>query len=296
MKKDKTEIAVKMVSYVMLSIVALACLIPFLIIVSASFSSESEIIKSGFGILPKGATLDAYKMMSQNKDTLIKAYGVTIFTTLSGSALSILITSMLAYTISRNDYAWKRKISLYVYFTMLFSGGAIPSYILISQYLHLRNNILVLILPLLLSPWNTFLLRTYFSKVHPSLIEAAKIDGANEFKTFFTIVVPVAKTGIVTVLLLVSLTYWNDWYNCLMYMTNENIISLQYFLYRVMSEIDAMLKNSNMISGLKTDISSLPSETTRMAMCVFAAGPMIFVFMCFNRYFANGISVGSVKG
>ena len=176
---------------------------------------------------------------------------------------------------------------------MLFSGGAIPSYLLISQYLHLTNNILVLILPLCFSVWNCFILRTYFSKIPPALIEAAKIDGLNEISIFFRIIIPLSGTGIATIAVLVSMGYWNEWYNCLMYMTDENVITLQYFLYRTMSNIETMLKNKDI--GIMS-LSEVPSETARMAMCVLATGPMVFIFMFFQKYFAKGINVGSVKG
>ena len=179
---------------------------------------------------------------------------------------------------------------------MLFSGGAVPSYILISNYLHLKNNILVLILPMLFNVWNTFLLRTYFSKIPSAMWEAAEIDGAGQFKVLFSVVVPMSVTGIATILLFVMLAFWNDWYLSLMYMSNERIITLQYFLSRMMSQIDSILKNQGTALAGTIDISSMPSETARMAMCVLAAGPMIFVFLFFQKYFVKGLNLGSVKG
>ena len=288
--------AVKVVSYVLLTLLAVCCVVPFIIIISASFSTDSQLYLNGYKIYPQMFTLEAYRVTFQNSNQLLKAYGVTIFTTVVGGALSILITSMAAYPLSRPDYKWRRQISFFFYFTMLFSGGAIPSYILISQYLHLRNNILVLIIPALVNVWNIFLLRTYFSEVSMSLIEAAKIDGASEIYIYFNVVIPIAKTGIAIVLYTIVLAYWNSWYNCLMYMTNEKIINLQYFLYRTMSNIDEILKNAQSGSAAQVDVSKLPSETVRMAMCVIAAGPMVFAFMFFQKYFVKGIAVGSVKG
>ncbi len=293
--KDKQMNVIRVISYLLLALAALACIIPFLIVLSASFSTEGLLARDGYAIFPRGTTLAAYKMVLQNPRSLVNAYKATIFTTVVGSLLSVLVTSLLAYPLSRKDYKWRNKINFFVYFTMLFAGGAVPTYILITQYLHLRNNVWALILPLLVSPWNVFLMRTYFAQMHESLIEAAKIDGAGEIRTFFTIVVPITVTGMATLFVLISLSYWNDWYHCLMYMTNDKIITLQYFLSRVMSNIDSMLKDSSTV-GVNVDLSTLPSETTRMAMCVFAAGPMIFVFMFFQKYFVKGISVGSVKG
>ena len=292
-ESKKQKIICSVAAYVLLTSAMLLCVLPLLMVISASFSSESEIIKTGYGILPKGFTLSAYKSVCANSSTLVNAYGVTIFTTAAGTALNVLITSMAAYPLSRESYKIRKGVSFYFYFTMLFSGGAIPSYLLISQYLHLTNNILVLILPLCFSVWNCFILRTYFSKIPPALIEAAKIDGLNEISIFFRIIIPLSGTGIATIAVLVSMGYWNEWYNCLMYMTDENVITLQYFLYRTMSNIETMLKNKDI--GIMS-LSEIPSETARMAMCVLATGPMVFIFMFFQKYFAKGINVGSVKG
>lgn len=287
------KIICSVVAYVFLTAAMLVCVLPLLMIISASLSSESDIVMTGYGIFPKGFTLDAYKSVCTNSSSLLNSYKVTIFTTVVGTALNVIITSMAAYPLSRSNYKIRRGISFYFYFTMLFSGGAIPSYLLISQYLHLSNNILVLIIPLCFSVWNCFILRTYFSKIPTALIEAAKIDGLNEIGIFFRIIIPLSGTGIATIAVLVSMGYWNEWYNCLMYMTDEKAITLQYFLYRTMSNIEAMLKNRDI--GI-TNLSEVPSETARMAMCVLATGPMVFIFMFFQKYFAKGINVGSVKG
>lgn len=280
-------------AYVIMGLLALMCVIPLIIVISASFSSENLVTTQGYGILPKGLTLNAYKIVFANSETLINSYIVTIITTVVGTLASVLVTSMAAYPLSRRDYKFKNKINFYFYFTMLFSGGAIPSYLINTTYLHLDNTIWVLILPLLFSPWNAFVLRTYFAAIPKEMIESAKIDGANEFTTFFKIVFPMAKTGVITIGMLVALGYWNNWYNCLMYMTSDKYITLQYFLQRTMSNINAMLKNAGSVS---VDYSSMPTETAMMAMCVLAVGPMLFVFMYFQKYFSKGMNMGSVKG
>ena len=292
-ENKRQKIICSIIAYVLLTVAMLVCVLPLIMIISASFSSESELLKTGYGFFPKGFTMNAYKSVCANSSTLISAYKVTIFTTMIGTALNVLITSMAAYPLSRSNYKLRRGISFYMYFTMLFSGGAIPSYLLISQYLHLSNNILVLILPLCFSVWNCFILRTYFSKIPHALIEAAKIDGLSEIGIFFRMIIPLSCTGIATIAVLVAMGYWNEWYNCLMYMTDEQTITLQYFLYRTMSNIEAMLKNKDI--GI-VNLSEVPSETARMAMCVLATGPMVFIFMFFQKYFAKGINVGSVKG
>lgn len=283
---------IKTISYIVLALIAICCIVPFVIVISSSFSTEDAIVNYGYGIFPREISLDGYRTVFQNSTTLWRAYGITILTTAVGSVLSILIISMTAYPLARKDYTPRRGVSFYLYFTMLFSGGAIPLYILITQYLHLRNNILVLIIPMLMNVWNVFVLRTYFASIPTALIEAAKIDGASEFRTFFTIIMPMSVTGVSTIFVLIVMAYWNSWYECLMYMTREEIITLQYFLQRTMSNINDMMTNK---SGL-ISTSEVPSETARMAMCVLAAGPMIFVFMFFQKYFAKGINMGSVKG
>ena len=286
----------KTVAHIVLVCAAALCLVPFLIIVSSSFSSESVITVHGYGIFPRDITLNAYKTVMGTSSDLIRAYGVTVVTTIIGTACGVLLTLLTAYPLSRKDYKWRNALNFYFYFTMLFSGGAVPSYILISNYLKLKNTIAVLIIPMMLSVWNVFLLRTYFSKIPSSIHEAAEIDGANQFQILFRIVLPMSVTGVATVLLFIMLAYWNEWYLCLMYITNDKTITLQYYLSSIMSQIDSIIKNQNSTLVASMDTSNLPSETARMAICVLAAGPMLFVFSFFQKYFAKGLNVGSVKG
>ena len=295
-ENKKVKVLSQLMVYFIMLIVTFLCIFPFLVVLSASFSSESELVVNGYSLFPQKFTTLAYKVIISDPSQLISAYTVTIFVTIVGSIASILTMTLGAYPLSRTNFKWRRGISFYFYFTTIFSGGAVATYIWISHGMNLKNNVLVLILPLMVSAWNVFLLRTYFTQIPPSLIEAAKIDGANEYYIFFKIVIPMSTVGVATVLVMVSLGYWNDWYNCMMYMTKDKYISLQYYLYRVMSEIDSMKNMSNVVLQQQVDISSLPNETARMAMCILAAGPMVFVFSFFQKYFVRGIAVGSVKG
>ncbi len=294
-ESKKGQVFHKILAYICLTVVALVCALPFLMILSASFSEESLLITKGYTVFPRGFTLEAYSQAFKHSEKLFRSYATTIFVTSVGGTLATLITSLTAYPLSRRSYKFRKGTNLFIYFTMLFSGGAIPSYILISQYLHLRNNVLVLLLPTMVSAWNVFMLRTTFQQIPTAVIEAAKIDGASEWKTFFTIVFPMSVTGIATIFLLIALSHWNEWYYSLMYMTDEKIVSLQYYLSKTMSNVDEILR-AQQGGSLLTETSSIPSETTRMAMCVLAAGPMVFIFMFFQRFFVGGISVGSVKG
>lgn len=280
---------------VLLIIASLLCVIPFLIVVSASLSNEGQIALHGYSLLPRGLTLNAYKIIFSNGEIIIRAYLVTIVTTALGSVLSILIQSLAAYPLSRTDYKWRNAINLFIYFPMIFSGGAVSSYLWITQGLHLRNNPLVLILPNLMSASNVFLLRTYMSKIPHEMIESARIDGAGELRIFSQFIVPLTKVGIVTVLVMTILGFWNQWYAPMMYMNDDKYITIQYYMMRVLENVEAMLDNQNTMGGM-VNMEEIPSESTRMSLCVLAAGPMVFVFSFFQKYFAGGIALGSVKG
>lgn len=294
-EKKKHNYKSGIIANLILLIVTLLCVLPFLTVLSASFSEEKQLVDFGYGILPRGLSIDAYRVVFANSKQVINAYIVTIAVTAIGSVVGTLLMAMAAYAISRKDYSWRKIANFYIYFTMIFSGGAISSYLWITQSLHLKNNILVLILPLLVSGWNIFLLRTYLSKIPMEIIEATKIDGANEFQVFFKIILPMSSVGLATILVMTALAYWNQWYACLMYMSNEKYMTLQYYLMRIMNNIQSIL-NAQSSQAMMMDVSNLPSESARMAMCVVSAGPMIFVFTFFQKYFVGGIALGSVKG
>lgn len=290
MNNNKT---IKAIAYIILIAAALSCVIPFMIIISSSLTKESEIIKNGFSLIPFNFSLEGYRALKGNSSQLISAYMITIITTILGTLLSVTVVCMTAYPLSRRDYSYGKVIGVFFYFTMLFSGGTVPAYIINTKILHLQNNPIVLVIPMVMNVWNVFLMRTYFSKINTSLIEASKLDGAGEIYTLFKIIMPISLPGVATICMTTMLSYWNEWYMCLMYMTNEKIITLQYYLQKIMSNMDAILKNSTLSSMI--DTSTLPTESARMAVCVLAMGPMIFAFIFLQKYFIRGIAVGSVK-
>ena len=294
-KKKSEKLMSGIIANLILMIATVLCILPFITVLSASISNEQQLIDVGYGILPRGLSLDAYKVVFANSKQVIDAYIVTIIVTVVGAVAGTLIMAMAAFAIARKDYVWRKIANFYIYFTMIFSGGAVSSYLWITQGLHLKNNILVLILPLLVSGWNIFLLRTYISKIPMEIIEATKIDGASEFKIFFKIILPMSTVGLATILVMTTLAYWNQWYACLMYISNDKYTTLQYYLMRVMNNINSIL-NAQSSQAMMIDTSNLPGETARMAMCVVSAGPMIFVFMFFQKYFVGGLALGSVKG
>lgn len=279
--------------HILISIFVILCVIPFLVVVSISLSSEDSILRSGYSLIPHEFSIEAYRVLFKSPGVIFQSYKITLFITVVGTALSLFIGSMFAYTISRRDFKLAKSLSFFIYFTMLFSGGLVPSYMLISKYLKLANTVWAIILPLCIGQWNIFLLKSFFKSVPTEIIEAARIDGANEYRTFFRVVIPIAKSGIATVAVFIVLTYWNDWYNAMLYLTEPSLYTLQYLLQCIMQRIEFLQTASQ--SGIAIT-ENLPSETLRMATCVVAAGPMIFVFMFFQRYLVKGITVGAVKG
>lgn len=275
-------------------IFGLACIFPVLAMISVSLSNETDIIKNGYRLIPKTFDFSAYVYVLYKPIQIINAYKVSLFVSIFGTVASVLVVSGIAYTLSRNDYKFKNPLSFFVFFTMLFNGGLVPSYILISNYLHLKNSIWVLILPYMACPWFILILRTFMQKIPVAIIESCTMDGASEFRIFFQIILPLSKPGLATVGLFTLLQYWNDWWLSMLYIDKESLVPLQYMLYRMMKNIDYLTSSSNMMPpGMKA--ASLPSESARMAMALLAVGPMLFVFPFFQKYFIKGLTVGAVK-
>lgn len=287
-----SNILVKGSVHAILILLSLACLIPFVLILSVSFTSETAIQQLGYSLIPSEFSLEAYSYVFRNPGEVISAYGSTIFITVFGTILGTLVMSMLAYPMSRKDFGLRNVFSFYVYFTMLFSGGLVPTYILVTRYLGLKDTIWALIFPILVSGWNVMLLRMFMTSVPISLIEAAGLEGAGEFRIFFSIVFPLSKVGVVTVALFTALGFWNDWYQAMLYIDHGSLTTLQYMLYRVMNKVNLAKEYGG--AALMTE--KLPGENLRMALCVVAAGPMLCVFPFFQKYFSKGIVVGGVKG
>lgn len=294
MKKD-LSIGSKIAIYVFLGIICLVCVIPIITVISISFSSDLAIAKEGYGILPKDFTLDAYKYVFKDAAAIFRSYGVTIVVTAMGLILGLLFNSMIAYVLSRRDYAYRKPLTVFLIIPMVLNGGLVPTYIWLTKYLHLKNTIWAMLLPLLIVPWFIILLRTFFAEIPSSLVEAATVDGAGEMTIFFKIVLPLAKPALATVGMFITLNYWNDWFQPLMYIDERELYNLQYRLYILMRDVQEMLKNAA-ISGMGMSIADMPTESMRMAMCVIAAGPMLVIFPFFQKYFVKGLTVGGVKG
>lgn len=294
MKKD-ISFGPKLAIYLFLVLICLICVIPIITVVSISFSSDLQIAKEGYGIFPKGFVLDAYKYVFKDSEAILRSYGVTILVTLMGLVGGLLLNAMIAYVLSRRDYVYRKQLTVFLIIPMVLNGGLVPTYIWMTKYLNLKNTIWAMLLTLLIVPWFIILLRTFFSEIPSSLMEAATVDGAGEFTIFFKIVLPLAKPALATVGMFITLNYWNDWFQPLMYVDNRDLYNLQYRLYILMRDVQEMMKNSA-ISGMGISIADMPTESMRMAMCVIAAGPMLVIFPFFQKYFVKGLTVGGVKG
>lgn len=281
--------------YLFFAILSVCMIIPLVLVVSISLSDEQSLLLEGYRLIPQHWSIFAYKYVLQGPEIILRAYGVTIFVTVVGSLLSLLLTTATAYAMSRKDYRYARALTFYVFFTMLFSGGLVPTYILITRYLHLKDTIWVLIVPSLLSPFYIMVMRGFLVKIPMEMIESAKIDGAREMRIFLTLVVPLSTPALATIGLFISFVYWNDWIHGLLYIENDKLIPIQLMLYKVMNTIEFYKSHSEYLMG-RVDITQLPSLSARMATAILAAGPMMFVFPLFQRYFVQGLTVGSLKG
>lgn len=274
---------------------SLICIIPFVLVIAVSFTDEKSLLINGYSFFPKKLSLHAYEYLYTTGAAIIRAYGITIFNTIVGTIGSVLVISLFAYPLSRKDFKYKKLFSIFVFITMIFNGGLVPWYFVYSNVLHLKNNLLIYILPHLMSVWYVMIMRTFFSTSVPdSLIESARIDGAGEFRTFFKIVLPISLPGLATVALFNSVTIWNDYWIPLVFITQSKLYNLQYSMYSALLSAQYLAENSDKIAGI--DISSVPVETVRMAMCIVAIGPIALVYPFFQKYFVKGLTVGAVKG
>lgn len=292
---DEKTLAV--IAYGSNAIIALLCLVPFVMVAAASVSSEAAVRDRGFSVLPQDFSLEAYKTIFKNPGVVGKAYLVTICLTVFGTALALFIQTMTAYVLSRRDFGWRNKFSFFFYFTTLFNGGLVPSYILMTRYLHLKNSYLALLLPLLFSVYNLLIMKSYIRGIPDSLIEAAKIDGCGEFRILIQVIMPMLKPAMATVGLFIALAYWNDWYNAMLYIENKSMQPLQYFLYNQVNNIEAYKKILEAHGGSSAASAiTMPTQTLKMALTVVVTGPVILLYPMAQKYFVQGITIGAVKG
>lgn len=282
-----------------IALIVLCCFIiyPFLMLVSVSLSSEADIAYTGYKLIPPKLDFSAYEYVLANPSAIIQAYKTTATFSIIGTLLGTLFMAMCAYPLSKKNFRPRKYLNFYLYFTMLFGGGLVPSYILITRYLHLDDTIWVYIFPSLISVWHLFMMRTFFSNLPSEMFESVLVDGGNEFLIFFRFVIPLSKPVIATVALMTFLSKWNDWNTSMLYVNDSRLHSLQYLLQEMLKKIE-LLQNAETTSlvGSMVDSAEIPAETARMAMAVIVAGPALIVFPFFQKYFVKGLTVGSVKG
>lgn len=282
-------------SYVILAILSVACLLPFLLVLSGSVSEQYAIQLHGYRLIPETFSLDAYKMLFKIPEELLRAYGITIFVTVTGTLLGLWLTSMAAYVLASRDFRYRYQISFFFYFTSIFGGGLVPWYIFNTKYLHFHNSMIALILPILINVTYLLILKSYMMSIPDALYESAKLDGAGDFRIYLHIALPLSKAGLATVGLFIALNYWNDWYNAMLFLDEgrRDMYPLQYFLNNILTKAQAMSAAAAR-SGIPA--SDVPSEPMKLAMTVVATGPIILLYPFLQKYFVKGVTIGAVKG
>ncbi|CAM3635541.1 carbohydrate ABC transporter permease [Cohnella lubricantis] len=282
------------IAYLLLSIVSLFCLIPFVLVLSASLTKESSIIENGYQLIPTLISTEAYSLLFKYPEQMLKAYGVTIGVTALGTAFGLFLTSMTAYVLARKDFKWRNGFSFFFFFTTLFSGGLVPWYLLIVNYLHLKDTFLILVLPLLFNVFYILVMKSFMSGIPEAIAESAKIDGAGDFLIYSRLIIPLSKPVLATIGLFIALGYWNDWYNAMLFISNDNLMPLQYYLYKMLGNMDGM-RRAMIASGAVVNLQ-IPSESLKMAMTIVAIGPILFAYPFIQRFFVQGLTIGAVKG
>ena len=281
------------IANIILAVFAIACVFPFIFVIIISLTSEQSLLEHGYSIFPKEWSFEAYKYLFQSGGALAQSYMVTILVTVLGTIINVSMVSTYAYAISRKGFKYRRQFTFLVFFTMLFGGGMVPSYIVMTQVLGLKNTIWALILPLAFNSFNIIVMRTFFQKSVPdSIIESARIDGASEFRIFIKIVIPLALPGIATIALFSTLAYWNDWFNAMLYIDYQNLVPLQHMLMKIEKNMEFIRQNA-MLSG--EVMNALPQESVRMAMVVISTLPIACTYPFFQKYFISGLTIGGVK-
>jgi len=292
-KMTRDLIAFNMISYLLIATITIICVLPFIMILSGSFTAEESIRQDGFRLIPKVFSLESYKILMKSPDTLINAYIVTVSITVIGTTLALFLTSMTAYVLFRKDFPWRNQFAFFFFFTTLFSGGLVPWYILMVRFLGMKDNPAVLVIPYLFSVFNILIMRNFMNSIPDALIESGKIDGAGDFYLYWNIILPLSLPSLATIGLFIALGLWNEWFNTMLFIDSPKLIPLQYFLYRMLNSMQAAA-----MAAEKAHIAlpEMPTQSYRMVMTVVTTGPIIFVYPFVQRFFIKGITIGSVKG
>ncbi len=282
---------------IVLMTLALFCLLPFLLLIISSFTDELTLTRNGYSFFPAKISLDAYKYLLVDSTSIIKGYTISAGVTIAGTLANLFLTVLFAYPLSRKDLPGRQIFSFFIFFTMLFNGGLVPSYIMWTQTFHIKNTWYAYLLPgLMMSAFYVIMMRTYFCNSIPdAVLEAAKMDGAGELYILTRIVLPMSVPIVATVTLLVGLAYWNDWMNGLYYINKDTMLSIQTLLNKMLMDVQFLVSNTQSSAAINQNIV-LPSTGIKMAIAVMGAVPILIVYPFFQRYFIKGIIIGAVKG
>ncbi|MFC7786795.1 carbohydrate ABC transporter permease [Rossellomorea sp. GCM10028870] len=282
--------------HLLLGTFAFLCIFPFLYVIIISLSNEQSLAENGYQLIPEQWSLEAYKYLWEMKAQVIRAYGVTILVTVLGTFISVTVIALYAYAISRKQFVFRKQFTFIAFFTMLFSGGMVPFYIVMTQFLDLKNSMWALILPMAVNAFYIIIMRTFFLRSVPeAILESARIDGAGEWRIFLTIVLPLSVPGIATIALFNTLAYWNDWFNALLFIDDPNLIPLQSLLMRIENNMDFIKQNAMLSNQNSSILESIPQDSARMAMVVIATLPIALSYPFFQKYFIKGLTIGGVK-
>lgn len=281
---------------IVVALFVIACVFPFIFVVIISLTDEALLAREGYQLWPSAWSVESYKYLFQTGESLLRAYGVTIFVTVVGTMISLFIITLYAYAISRKSFKYRNFFGFMAFFTMLFNGGLVPSYIVNTQLVGLKDSIWALIMPMAVNAFYILIMRTFFSTSVPdAIIESGRIDGAGEFRTFAQLVLPLSLPGLATIGLFCTLGYWNDWFNALLYIDSAKLVPLQSMLMRIENSMQFLIQNASNASINTGILQSMPQESARMAMVVLATGPIILAYPFFQRYFVQGLTIGAVK-
>lgn len=295
--KRKIKNPLEMLTHVVMVLLSLASVLPFILLFVSSFTDDTTLIRDGYTLFPAKLSMAAYDYLWIQRQIIFRAYGITILMTVVGTITSLVITSLLAYSLSRKDFPLRNILSFAVFFTMLFNGGLVPTYLLYTQYLGMKNTIWALLIPgLLMNGFNVLIMRTFFlTNIPDAILESALIDGAGQFKTFFNIVLPLSYPILATIGLFAGIAYWNDWYNGLIFLTEPNLFNIQNLLNRILMDVQ-YLSSTNVGSDVSQMLSKVPTVSIRMAIAVIGILPILAIYPFFQKYFIKGLTIGAVKG
>ena len=277
---------------------AAACAIPLLLALSISLSAEESIRLYGYQLIPKIISFDGYAYLFNQRETMLRNLWMSVLVTVTGASLGIILNSLMGYVLSRREYKLQKFFIWYVFIPMIFNGGLVSTFFIVSQFLRLRNTAWALILPLCVSSFNVILCKTFFRTTIPgSIVESAVIDGASQLTVYFRIVLPLSLPVLATIGLFLSFAYWNDWFQAMLYIDNPGLYTLQAYLNRLLGDINFLAQNTQLMGASMAEIAaSLPREAARMAIVIVAVLPIACAYPFFQRYFISGLTVGSVKG